>query len=438
MDRKRKLDSTAEEAEEKGSLPQNDAISSQEILAIILADDYERLQENIENGKIEDVNLVINIFTRSSLLMTACKAGSVDCAKVLLSNNADVNYRGLVGSSAVSSAAEGGNIDIVNLIISREDLNINLLYQPLHEHICDPSDFPLSTELVKLFISRLPDINYRLYGDSVLLNLASFFGRVDLARLLLESGADPNVTDQAQYDALYIATMEGHIDIVKLLFEYDSPHKITTKSTNTAYLCACYYGRVDMVRYMLEHGADIYATEENGCFAIDHALLKNNIPLAKLLIEKGFDVNSIYLERSALYFACAQRYEEMVQLLLDHGADPDLRYPDGSSLLLRLVEGTCDKDGDYTPYTTLLLNRGANVNIAHSISSQTALMIAGAAANADLLKLLLEHGADVTKVNSEGRSVLDMVGRTRSHAKVAELCQAYIDSNRVDAKAILK
>ena len=122
--------------------------------------------------------------------------------------------------------------------------------------------------------------------------------------------------------------------------------------------------------------------------------------------------------------------------MLEHGVDPNIHYPDGSSLLLELVKESCDYGTNDLKLITL--DHGANVNIAHAVTGQTALLIAGAAANADLVKLLLEHGADVTQVDREGKSVLDMLGRTRSHAKLAELCEQYIDSNRVDSKAILK
>ena len=511
MDRKRKLDSTAEERLEEAK-PHSDLITSEELDSIIHADDYKRLKENIENGKIKDVNMIVTESSHRSLLMMACEIGSIECVKILFANKADVNYTDYDDWSAVTSAAESGNVDIVKLVLSRDELNIDLVYDALHAPLCSGSaNFRLSTEIAMLLISRLPDVNRRVRGSCVLLNHAASGGYLDIVRLLLESGADPNVTDNVEYDALYDACSEGHFDVVKLLFEFDSPHKITEETINSAYLCACYDGHLEIVSYLIGKGADVNATGGGGRLAIDYAIRKNNIPLAELLMESGFNVNTIYYERSALHFACLRRHDDMAKLLLEHGADPNLRYPDGSSALLKLVTFTCDNQADYTAYVLLLLARGANVNLAHERTGQTALMIAGAAANTglvkllleygadpnlhytdgssllfklvkstcekrsnytafmtllldrgvnvntahattgqtalmaaaqaqdvDLVKLLLEHGADVTQVNREGKGVLDMLGRTRSHAKVAELCQAYIDSNRVDSKPLLK
>ena len=439
MDRKRKLDSTYAE----DVMTRHGSLTIPEIVSIIIAiDDSKSLQENIKNKTIRNINMHITEHTRKTILMKACEAGSIECVKVLLANNSNVNDIDYYQKSALSYAAESGNVNILNIILSHDELDIDLVYETLHEplSIISPS-FPLSIEIVKLLVSRLPDVNRRVHGDCILLNHAVRGGYLDIVRLLLIAGADPCITDVSGRDALELASKEGRIDAIRLLFESNSPNTITTESISNAYLCACYYGRIDIVRYLLSKGADVNATEEDGYLAIDYVISdsmgKSNILLTKLLIESGFNVNAIYLLRSVLYYACIQRSTEVVQLLLEHGAHPDIHYPDGHALLPELVEETCQLRADYTEYITLLLGRGANVNIAHSVTGLTALMIAGSAANIDLVKLLLEHGADVTQVNREGKSVLD-IGRTRSHSKVAELYEQYIDSNRVDAKAILK
>ena len=442
MDRKRKLDSTIEE-EEKGSLPLMDTITHEEILAfilaIILADDYKQLQENIENGLIKDINMTISTYYPKSLLMEACNAGSVECVKVLLANNADVNYESDHNRTIVRTACASGNIDIAKLILSRAELDINSIYFTLYCHLFSPpSNVYLSTEIVKQLITRLPDVNRRVLGDYVLLNQAAYYGHLDVVRLLIENGADPNVTDLEGCDALHEASLNGRLDVINVLLESDLPHKISIKSINNAFFECCVGGYNDAVSYLLGKGAQVNEADGFGCFGIDYAIRSNSIPLAKLLIKNSFDVNSMHVDRPVLVSACLQKRAEIVQLLLDSGANPNVHYPDGSCLLLELVQETCDNIVDHVTYITLLLDCEANINIAHKHTGQTALMLAGAAASADLVKLLLEHGADVTQVNREGKSVLDMLGRTRSHAHLAELCRSFIDSNRVDSKTILK
>ena len=439
MDRKRKFDPTGgDEVQALG--PHTSTLSIQEIQIIFLIDDYKSLQELIKSGQIKDLNKTNYSYT--SLLIEACEAKSIECVKVLLANNADVNYQDNTGGNALMSAVESGNIEIINLILFQKELHDQLVYRTLNRcFYIPPSRFESSIEIIKLLISRLPDINRRVNDNMILLNRAAYGGHLGFVRLLLECGADPNVTDYDHYDALYVACMEGRFDVIQLLLEFDSPHKISAKSINNAFFCACDASDIDVVRYLISKGADVNAVDEDdGSLAIDTAIRRNDIPLTKLLIENGFNVNTMhpeYHDLPLLYLACRPHRADLIKLLLDSGADPNIHYNGGNTLLLELVRDTCEKRADYTDLIIIFLNHGANVNGAHERSGETPLMIAGAAANIGLVKLLLEYGADVTQVNIEGKSVLDM-GRTRSHARVAELCGQYVDNNRADAKPLLK
>jgi ankyrin repeat protein len=84
---------------------------------------------------------------------------------------------------------------------------------------------------------------------------------------------------------------------------------------------------------------------------------------------------------------------DSLRLLLDNGADPNLRNEAGATALMWAVDDI-DK-------TRLLLDRGADVN-ARSADSRTALLIAaGRFGCREVVKLLLDHGADI-KVKSPG------------------------------------
>ena len=189
MDRKRKLDSM--EVGVVGEIESGRAlISFQEIQSIIQADDYKQLQQNIENGNISDVNIIITIDTSKSLLMEACETGSVECVKVLLANNADLNYESQSNCTILSSACTSGKIEIVNLILSHSALDINSVYTALVFWIENCTLLSFSIDMVKILLSRIPDINRILKDGKTLLNRASFDGNITAVRLFLESGAD--------------------------------------------------------------------------------------------------------------------------------------------------------------------------------------------------------------------------------------------------------
>ena len=88
---------------------------------------------------------------------------------------------------------------------------------------------------------------------------------------------------------------------------------------------------------------------------------------------------------------------------------------------------------------TVLLELGADPDLAlDPITGETVLMMSAVGHRVDLVKLLLKHGADVTQVNREGKSVLDIVGRFRRYDDMVKLCTQYIESNKPGVKLLLK
>ena len=89
-------------------------------------------------------------------------------------------------------------------------------------------------------------------------------------------------------------------------------------------------------------------------------------------------------------------------------------------------------------FVTWLVDHGADVNQAHSITGMTALMSAVLAGHTGLVKLLLERGADVTQLNRRGESALNMINKSWKYRTIAALCKQYIDINRPYHGFILK
>ena len=96
------------------------SISFDEVTAIVQSGDSDKLREVIEIGRVSGINIRCNRYIRSCWLMMACRGGFIECAKVLLEHNADVNYRTYDGrESVLKSACLRGNTTILNLIIER-------------------------------------------------------------------------------------------------------------------------------------------------------------------------------------------------------------------------------------------------------------------------------------------------------------------------------
>ena len=266
-------------------------------------------------------------------------------------------------------------------------------------------------------------------------------------------------------DPLEFSSRHGHVAVVKLLLGWKANDtRFSDMRVKEALRAASQYGHLEVARVLVEYGTTVHALSH----ALYHAVERNQIEIALLLLDSGasFNVAPAAADYSAWMLACRHNLLSMMRLLLDRGADPNaldargwsplmtalsrpdvlkillergadpnLSFVDGSAALLDVVRY---KYRTYLQAITVLLEHGADPNLAHTVSGETALMLSAPELRINVVKLLLEYGADVTQVNREGKSVLDMLGRTRKYGEVVELCTAYIECNKPGAKPLLK
>lgn len=100
----------------------------------------------------------------------------------------------------------------------------------------------------------------------------------------------------------------------------------------TALHLACYFGHADVVKLLLENGADIDKVAMNGSDlrALQSAVVNCHMDVVKVLLEFNPDINVQMLGGfTPLMSAIALGDEEIVALLIDHGADQALKADDG-------------------------------------------------------------------------------------------------------------
>ncbi|KAM0724249.1 hypothetical protein Q7P37_000131 [Cladosporium fusiforme] len=206
------------------------------------------------------------------------------------------------------------------------------------------------------------------------LQIALSSGR-DVARLLLNYGADINITCKGMELPL-------HIEVVR--------------SENE-----------DMLKLLLEHHADVNATDIQGATALDKVVKSRNIGVVRLLLQAGADVNaSITDDHTALHTAVGiqLRSTEMVEVLLQHGANPNARNGDGNTALHHLY---LSGENRVVGMARMLLQYGADPS-ARNYVGNTALYLAtrNPISGHETTELLLQHGADYNARNDEGDTPL--------------------------------
>ena len=266
-------------------------------------------------------------------------------------------------------------------------------------------------------------------GDA--LRIAADGGHADVVRLLLNWNRAETPVPADRVDlALAAASFNDHIGVVRVIVEYG----VSTEALNIA-LCEAVTGNSDVVlTYLLDHGASVSASYEE-MTALADACSYELLEMTILLLKRGADPNLADPE-GVLPLEHANLHCDFIEVLLEHGADPNLPFTDDNTLLIQTM--WCDYTSNKAALLTILLQHEADPNTADPDTGETPLMIAALAVQVDLVKLLLEYGADVTQVNRVGQGVLDILGRTRKYGQVVDLCQQYMESNRAGAKAILK
>jgi ankyrin repeat protein len=121
---------------------------------------------------------------------------------------------------------------------------------------------------------------------------ATLFADVATVELLLKRGADPNLADASGSTALMWAVPD--IDKVRLLLAHGANVNARSESQRTALIVAASYpGTVDLLRLLLERGADLHAKDAGEATALSLAVRSADVQVVKFLVERGLDPNAL-------------------------------------------------------------------------------------------------------------------------------------------------
>ena len=295
------------------------------------------------------------------------------------------------------------------------------------------------------------DINWADgYGYTVLMS-AVMRNRANAIRLLLASGANPNMQNYHGETALFL--LEQHLDSMAKFICVDvlkTAMSKTIEGRNNQLISSANIGNLDSIKELIQAGANVNFQTNCGFTALLYAIAGGHVDCVEYLIKAGANVNlPINDGRTPLMFTWGGEYQKCVDLLLAAGADIHIKSKAGFTAITenvmradtvkKLIDrgGLVDepsKDGwtalmaaaydDYVDSVELLINSGANVNLQDE-DGRTALMIAAAENSHRSLKLLLAACADPSIKNNEGETALDIAKRNYSTAPDNERQRKY-------------
>lgn len=229
-------------------------------------------------------------------------------------------------------------------------------------------DVALALEL----ITAQADVNLPEADGSTPLLWAVYNASPDLVSALLDAGADPDIANKLGISPLLQASRYGNAAMIRALLGTGASLARAAPDTETPLMAAARSGSAETVTLLLDAGADPNETEPlQQQTALMWAVAEGHFDAARLLLEAGADPDrrsrASELEQrknadfptggfAALHWAARNADEAMVDLLLAHGADIDIRNGDGSTpMMLAIVNDRFDMAAS-------LLAHGANAN----------------------------------------------------------------------------
>lgn len=179
--------------------------------------------------------------------------------------------------------------------------------------------------------------------------------------------------------------------------------------------CAAGLGNLTLVKSLLDLGADVNIKDDASSTPLFSASgpirqnrrgdLANNLDVVKLLIERGADINAGGVAGTPIVAAVQSRSFEVFDYLLEKGADVKAKNKEGMTPLMLLAYAYNNKGKEMAGRVAALIKSGADINVTNQ-SGQTALMIAVNNRSKDMVRVLLENGADPSVEDKNGSNIL--------------------------------
>jgi ankyrin repeat protein len=345
----------------------------------------------------------------ASALHWAAHRNDLDAVKRLLGEGADPNLENRFGVTPLHEAATLGNAEMLKAMLDAGG-DANAAFgegETVLMTAARAGDLASVEEL--LAHGGRPDAAESWHGQTALM-WAAIENHADVVQALLDAGAEVD-RRSTQHDWVKISYSEGNVP------------KTRDLGGLTALHFAAREGSLESVEKLLDAGADASATEPMYQLTpLQLAIVNGHYTLAKRLIDRGVDVDdgSLYVAvdtRNLGYYAQRPNPPEkdgdvtsldVVNALLEHGANPDAPY----------AKGAFDGDGkprlpERTVAGEILVPPGA-----------TALDRAAAAGDFAVVDTLLRHGASATVVTEDGTTPLMLLAgysRTRTSAPLSDI-----------------
>ena len=295
----------------------------------------------------------------SSALLWATHRDDLDSVRLLIAAGADPSAANDLGATPLWAASENGNTAMVRaLLAAGADPNRELLAGETPVMVAARAGSPA---VVTQLAAAGADLDRQGSRGQTALMWAAAQRHPDVVEALLAAGADPSVRSDVWTQVMAVPPHS------KPEYNREIPH-----GGNTALLFAVRAGDLPSARILVAAGADVDDADAWGVSATVLAAHGGHRELLDFLLDNGADPNAAAAGFAALHDAVMRNDGRMVAALLAHGADPN------QPLLTWTPTRRASRDHHYPP----------------PFVGASPFWLAARFARIDLMRLLADHGAD--------------------------------------------
>ncbi|XP_037646815.1 ankyrin repeat and SOCS box protein 9-like [Sebastes umbrosus] len=241
--------------------------------------------------------------------------------------------------------------------------------------------------------------------------------------------SNPLMSDsESDWSPIHDAAFNGRVLALQRLIAQGTSVNLNTLDQVSPLHGACLQGSVTCAKLLMENGANVNASTVDGQTPLSEACARGHVTCVSLLLQHGATPLGTSQTSSPIHRAAAKGHAECIEPLVQHGADVD-QYIDQSGFPLHVA---CSNQ--HLSTVRKLLQLGARVN--SSVSGDSSLHIAARLSSPEMVSVLLDHGADRSLRNSEGKQPLDlappnslaerMLRQAGGASPLMQLCRLYI------------
>jgi ankyrin repeat protein len=389
-------------------------MDEKKLIALVLSQDVPTLKKGLKKGGPLRALVKLADEAGFTALHHACVVGSCDAARLLLDGGADVNALTAAKETPLHIAAREGNVAMAKVLVKCGASPLPTLENgwAALNFACDSS----SSEMAEVLLRAGANPNIRTAsGTFPLAQSIEKGGSDDLIRLLLDKGAVADMCKPDGMSALMLAASMGNVSLTRLMIRGGANVHLSVRDTGATALRLAIDASApsEVIDLLLKAGATD-ACNLDGTSPLMAAISNGREADALKMLEKGFSANAKSVTGwMPLHLACDRASFNVVQVLLDKGADPNIPAPDGTVVLLALLQRRSKASLD-------CINHGADLNAKSPTDGQTALHVACTNDMPVIVELLLKKGASVHAKNAAGQSVADSTMSKRCRELIAK------------------